>query len=399
MRTPILTVLFVALASSLASAESPAPTYKKVQLSDKFTCEGAYFADFNKDGKLDVVSGPFWYEGPDFQKKHEVREPKVYDPKGYSDNFLTFTGDFNNDGWADIFYVPFPGGDAFWCENPAGKEGHWKQHPALKDVGNESPVWGDVNGDGRPELIYNNTGYMGYATYDPAKPGEPWTFHAVTPKGNFQRFTHGIGFGDVNGDGRVDLVESEGWWEQPADAATSDKPWTKHPHRFAEAGAQLLVYDVDGDGLADVITAWHCHHYGLVWHQQVRNPAGETSWRQHVILSPKPDVKSDALRISQLHALDLVDMNGDGLKDILTGKRFWAHGPTGDVEPNAPAVVYWFELRRDKEKGAQFIPHQVDDNSGVGTQVAAADLNGDGLPDVIVGNKKGTFLFLSQAAK
>ena len=107
-------------------------------------------------------------------------------------------------------------------------------------------------------------------------------------------------------------------------------------------------------------------------------------------------MKSSELRISQLHAIELVDMNGDGLMDILTGKRFWAHGPKGDAEPDAPAVVYWFELQRDKDKGVQFVPHLIDDNSGVGTQVAATDLNGDGVPDVIVGNKKGSFLLLSQ---
>jgi len=398
MRNLILAAAIVGLGYAAGFAEPPVPSFEKLQLTDKFYCEGAYWADFNRDGKRDVVSGPFWYAGPEFQRRHEIRPPKAFDPKGYSDNFLTYTGDFNADGWADVFYVPWPGKEASWYENPAGKEGPWKEHFALADVGNESPMWCDVDGDGRPDLLYNVTGYLGYATYDPAKPGEPWTFHPITPKGNYQRYTHGIGYGDVDGDGRVDVVESGCWWQQPADAAAG-KPWPKHPWKFAAAGAQMLVYDVDGDGLADVVTAWHCHQYGLVWHEQVRGDGGEITWQQHVILPPKPDLESGALRISQLHAFDLVDINGDGLKDVLTGKRFWAHGPKGDAEPGAPAVVYWFELQRDAERGVRFVPHRIDDDSGVGTQVAATDLNGDGTPDVIVGNKKGTFVHLSRPAE
>lgn len=158
----------------------------------------------------------------------------------------------------------------------------------------------------------------------------------------------------------------------------------------------MIVYDINGDGLADVATSWHCHHYGLVWYQQQRGAKGEITWKQHVILPPKPDLKSDALRISQMHAMDLADINGDGLMDLVTGKRFWAHGPKGDVEPDAPAVLYWFELQRDKVTGPRFIPHMIDDNSGVGTQVIARDLNGDGIPDIVVGNKRGIFVFLSE---
>jgi hypothetical protein len=259
-------------------------------------------------------------------------------------------------------------------------------------------MWGDVNGDGRPDLVFNTGGCLGYATYDPAKPDEPWTFHAVTPKGNYQRYTHGIGFGDVNGDGRVDILEQQGWWEQPADAKPGE-PWTKHPFKFADAAAQMFAHDVDGDHLNDVITVWHCHQYGLVWYKQVKNAQGQIDWQQHVILPPAPDVNSSEFRVSQLHALELVDMNGDGLKDLLTGKRFWAHGPSGDAEPNAPAIVCWFDLRRDPQGSVQFVPHVIDDDSGVGTQVAAADLNADGIPDVIVGNKKGTFVSLSQVQK
>jgi hypothetical protein len=378
--------------------ETPATGFKRIQLLDQFYAEGAYYGDFNRDGKLDVVAGPFWFAGPDFQEKHEIRPPAKFDPLGYSDNFLTYTADFNGDGWTDIFYVPFPGAEGYWYENPQGKPGHWQKHLAYSMVGNESPGWVDVNGDGRPDLIFNNEGFLGYATFDPAKPNEPWKFHAVSPKDSrYQRFTHGIGAGDINGDGRIDLVEAAGWWEQPADA-NSDAPWKFHPYKFAEAASQMLVTDVDGDGLADVINSWHCHRYGLVWNRQLRSPSGDISWQQNVILSPAPDTSLDTLRFSQLHSMELVDMNGDGLKDIVTGKRFWAHGAVGDVEPDAPAVVYWFELKRTAGQ-VSFVPHLIDNDSGVGTQVTVADLNNDTRPDVIVGNKKGIYLHLSDAGQ
>ncbi len=205
-RTLLIGGLILSLAGTLAAAQ-PAPRYKTLRLTEKFYCEGAYYGDFNKDGKLDVVAGPFWYEGPDFQRKHEIRPPKEFDPKDYSDNFLTYTGDFNGDGWTDVLYVPWPGTDASWYENPAGKEGHWKAHLALKDVGNESPMWTDINGDGRPELLYNITGYLGYATYDPARPAGPWTINPKPPKVSFHGYQHGIGYGDINGAGRIDIVE------------------------------------------------------------------------------------------------------------------------------------------------------------------------------------------------
>ena len=248
-------------------------------------------------------------------------------------------------------------------------------------------------------MLFTIDGYLGYAGPDPAKPDQPWAFHAISTKDKrYHKFTHGVGFGDINGDRRTDVVEAAGWWEQPADIK-ADAPWTFHPYRFADAAAQMLVYDVDGDGLADIITSWHCHHYGLVWWKQIKKTDGLTDWKQHVILSPSPDVSTTNFRVSQLHALKLIDMNNDGLEDILTGKRFWAHGPTGDKEPDAPAVVFWLELRRNGKGNVTFIPHLIDDDSGVGTQVAASDLNGDNQLDVIVANKKGIFLHLSGPAE
>ena len=376
----------------------PRDHFKKLRLSDEFYAEGAYFGDFNRDGKLDIVAGPFWFEGPDFQRRHEYRPAKAYDPKEYSDNFLTYAADCNGDGWTDIVCVPFPGKEGYWFENPAGKEAAWKQHLYYPMVGNESPLWADVNGDGKAELIFCNEGHLGYAGPDPKQPDQPWVFHVISQKdGRYQRFTHGLGVGDINGDKRVDIVEAAGWWEQPADPKP-DQSWVFHPFHFADAGAQMLIYDVDGDGLSDIITSWHCHQYGLVWWQQVRKTDGATDWKQHVILAPKPDVETTDFRLSQMHALDLADMNGDGLKDIVTGKRFWAHGPAGDPESGAPPVVLWFELRREAGGKVSFIPHLIDDDSGVGTQVSTADVNGDGRPDVIVGNKKGIFVHLNRGA-
>lgn len=370
--------------------------FRRLQLSDQFYAEGAACADFNQDGQLDIVAGPFWYAGPDFTERHEYRPAKVFDPHDYSDNFLTYTCDFNGDGRADILCVPYPGKAGHWYENPGPTAGFWPQRLYYPMVGNESPSLVDMNGDGRPDLIFNNDGYIGYAAYPLGKPEAPWTFHAVSPKHErYQRFTHGIGAGDLNGDGRMDLLEAAGWWEQPADAAAAT-PWRFHPHQFAEAASHMLVTDVDGDGLNDVICSWHCHLYGLLWWQQQRDAGGNITWQRHEILSPQPDVTSNQFRFSQPHSMVLADMNGDGLMDFVTGKRFWAHGPTGDKEPDAPAIVCWFELRRAANGPAQFIPHLIDDDSGVGTQVTVADLNADGRPDVVVANKKGVFVHFNE---
>lgn len=400
-------VAATAAAAAPAPAPLPAPvpvpsvlpkrdSFRKLKLSDQFYAEGASFGDFNKDGKMDVVAGPFWFEGPDFKTKHEIRTPTAFSPKDYSDCFLMFTGDFNRDGWLDILEVPFPGKEGYWYENPGTKGGHWSRHLAYPMLGNESPTLVDVTGDGQPDLVFNNEGYIGYATFDTARPDEVWKFHAISPQDKrYQRFTHGIGAGDINGDGRVDIVEAAGWWEQPADATTS-APWKFHPQKFAEAASQMLVTDVDGDGLADVINSWHCHLYGLVWYRQMRTAGGEITWQQNVLMPPHPDVRTTDLRFSQMHALALADMNGDGLKDFVTGKRFWAHGPTGDAEADAPAVLVWFELQRPGNGQAVFLPHLIDDDSGVGTQVTVGDVNGDKRPDVIVGNKKGVFVHLRE---
>jgi hypothetical protein len=373
--------------------EKKIPHFEKIILEDKFYAEGANYGDFNNDGIFDVVAGPFWYQGPDFKKKHEIYKPRDFNPEEYSDNFLCFVIDVNGDGWADVFICPHPGTQGYWYENPKEKSGHWEKHLFPNEIGNESPDWVEVVKGQGSALLYNRDGWLGYSTLKPGLQPE-WTFHAVSPfnKSAYERYTHGVGIGDLNGDGRPDIIEKEGWWEQPANPAQT--PWTFHPHKFAEAGAQMQVFDVDGDGLNDVVTAWHCHLYGLLWWRQKRLADGAITWEKNEILPSQPDLAFSALRISQMHALAVADINGDGLPDLLTGKRFWAHGSKGDSEADAPAVLYWFELSRENGT-ARFIPHRIDDNSGVGMHIPTVDLNGDGIPDIITANKKGSFVFLS----
>jgi len=110
-------------------------------------------------------------------------------------------------------------------------------------------------------------------------------------------------------------------------------------------------------------------------------------------MNKEPNENRYGLKIAQMHAIDLIDMDGDGIKDIVTGKRFWAHGPEGDVEPNAPAVLYWFKLTRPSKGQAEFVPYLIDNDSGVGTQVIAGHISNKKYPDVVVGNKKGVFVF------
>jgi hypothetical protein len=160
-------------------------------------------------------------------------------------------------------------------------------------------------------------------------------------------------------------------------------------------GSQMYAYDVNGDGLNDIITALAAHAFGLAWYEQYRE-GSEIKFKEHIIMNKAPGENKYGLKFSELHAIDLVDMDGDGLKDIVTGKRFWSHGRTGDPDRNSAAVFYWFKLVRGADKSVDFVPYLIDDNSGVGVQVIAGDINGDGLPDTVVGNKKGVFIHLHE---
>jgi len=360
---------------------------------------------------MDVIYGPYWFAGPEFTERHiiypdttrtqaqledggEVEIEGFHGAKsiknGYSDNFLNAAHDINGDGWTDYIVMGFPGKETLWYENPQGKEGPWPKHVAFEVTDNESPMLTDIDGDGQPDLLCMSAGRVGYASYDPENPTAKWQWHMISPKLAFKRFTHGIGFGDVNGDGRTDILEASGWWEQPA-VLDGKGPWKKHDAPFGQGGAQMYVYDVNADGKPDVITSLQGHGYGVAWMEQTAD-----GWQQHLITGTPEEEGQTGITFSQPHAVEVADMNGDGVQDIITGKRFWAHGKTKDPEPNAPAVVWWFELKRGDDGSASYVPHLIDNDSGVGTQFSVVDMNGDEKLDIVVGNKRGAFVHIRQ---
>jgi hypothetical protein len=394
---------FLILASCVISpafGQAPKITWKKTVLDERFRSEGVATADVNQDGKIDVLNGEFWYEAPNWTK-HEMQTPMDHGTgeNGYSRSFACWTDDFNGDGYPDLIVIDFPGKPCYWMENPKGDPSKlWTKHIIWHSACNETPLYQDLLGNGKRVLIMgfqpvgkkdtDNDGQMAYFTPDPKDPTALWIMHPIStpsapgkPTPGTMRFSHGLGVGDLNGDGKPDVLCTAGWWEQPKEA--TGEAWAFHSAPFGESCADMFVTELEGPGKRGVIST-SAHKFGIWYHAP--NPKAKSQFETYTLFGRLA---------SETHAAHYVDIDGDGLKDLVTGKRWWSHGRS---EPGHGwnANVYWLKAFKEKDGAINFTPMLIDDDCGVGTQFEVKDINGDGLLDIIVSNKKGVRVIVQE---
>jgi hypothetical protein len=349
--------------------------FRKHIIHPGFVSEGVAIADVNKDGKTDILAGVYWFEAPSW-KQHRIHADTLDPVPGYSTSFINFALDVNNDGWIDLIRFDQPGGVCMWYENPKNEEGLWKGKVVLQTAGIESPALADIDLDGKMDIVCNDiTAKQVIWLKSPVTATDSlWQRFVISrdPQRATHQYTHGLGWGDVNKDGRNDIIIKSGWWESPASVKEED--WKFHEANLGEDCANMFVVDADKDGDQDILSS-SAHNYGIWWHEQ----SGE-KWIRHDI----------SKLFSQSHALQMEDINGDKIPDLITGKRYFAHN---GKDPGAfePSVLYWFEFIPGKKP--VWIPHLIDDNSGIGNNFVVKDMNNDGWADIITSNKKGVFLF------
>jgi hypothetical protein len=371
-------VLFLLILSgSIVFAQEPILKFERSRIGNVIY-EAVSAFDVNNDNTKDIVSGEYWFEGPDFVKAHRICELQAVGD--YYDDFADYPMDVNGDGYLDIVSGGWWGETVLWRENPKGQPVEWKNHVIDKCGNVETIRFWDVDRDGKVEVCPNAGGNVVYYKLVVDANGKgtgTFTKHVVKEGG----CGHGLGFGDVNGDGRGDFIVPDAWIEGPPDPLKDT--WTWHPEfQLGAASIPVLVHDVNEDGKADLISG-AAHPYGLAWWEQgPQTTEGVRPWAKHDI---------DPNR-SQYHDLVLVDIDKDGKPEMLTGKRYRAHN---EHDPGSfdPVGLYYFNLDGGKFERVTLDYGPADKASGAGIYMWVEDIDGNGWQDILAPGKEGLYLF------
>ncbi len=353
--------------------------WERVLIADE-RYESAGVFDVDGDGVLDIVSGAHWYRGPAFRERHTIGE--IMAEGEYFDDFSTLPMDINGNGRLDFVTGGWWGDTIRWRENP-GSDQEWPEH-IIAHCGNveTTRLW-DVDGDGNLEIVPNTPGgpLVAYKLVRDAQGRGTGAFQAHTLWDGRQG--HGLGFGDLNGNGRGDFVLAGGWLEAPEDPLSGE--WQFHADwDWGMASVPVLVVDVTGDGRNEMIVGGG-HRYGLDWCELSARDDGGLD----VVVHPIDPFNS------QYHDLLWVDLDGASQCELVTGKRYRAHNGN-DPGAHDDVGIYYFKWTGEgfAKQVITYGPARV--STGCGIAFAAVDVTGNGLPDVVAPGKDGLYLFKNQ---